>query len=102
MGIYRVNNKIYGIKMFKSIYTNYDNEEKVFEILNSVNAVNALNKANIQMAINFYNLLSKKEQDITSIMVYVEVSTTYESTKEKMLMWYSSNIEDLQKVFELY
>jgi hypothetical protein len=90
MGIYRINNKIYGIQMYSN---NYD-DKKVFESV----LYNELNKKQIQEAINFYKSLSKEEQYVTSILVYVEVVSTYEINGQTSFMWYSSKLE---KVFEL-
>lgn len=93
MGIYRINNKIYGIQMYSN---NYD-DKKVFESV----LYNELNKKQIQEAINFYKSLSKEEQYVTSILVYVEVVSTYEINGQTSFMWYSSKLEKLEKVFEL-
>jgi hypothetical protein len=90
MGIYRINNKIYGIQMYSN---NYD-DKKVFESV----LYNELNKKQIQEAINFYKSLSKEEQYVTSILVYVEVVSTYEINGQTTFMWYSSKLE---KVFEI-
>ncbi len=94
MGIYRINNKIYGIQMYNNYY--FDNK-KVFELVLDIE----LNKKQIQEAINFYNSLSKKEQYVTSILVYVEVVSTYEINGQISFMWYSFKLEELEKVFEL-
>jgi hypothetical protein len=93
MGIYRINNKIYGIQM----YNNYYDDKKVFESV----LYNELNKKQIQEAINFYKSLSKEEQYVTSILVYVEVVSTYEINGQTTFMWYSSKLKELEKVFEI-
>lgn len=94
MGIYRINNKIYGIQMYNNYY---NDDKKVFELMLDIE----LNKKQIQEAINFYKSLSKEEQYVTSILVYVEVVSTYEINGQISYMWYSSKLEELEKVFEL-
>lgn len=94
MGLYRINNKIYGIQMYNNYY--YDNK-KVFELMLDIE----LKKNQIQEAIKFYKSLSKEEQYVRSILVYVEVVSTYEINGQISFMWYSSKLEELEKVFEL-
>ncbi len=86
MGIYRINNKIYGIQMYNNYY---NDDKKVFELMLDIE----LNKRQIQEAIKFYKSLSKEDQYVTSILVYVEVVSTYEINVQTSFMWYSSKLE---------